>query len=638
MFDVKALLCCSCFLLLASEKPLEILRKVCYNIKKWGELGCLCMKTILKRLSAALAVMAAVVFDLSAKTASAASCSVDHPSATQLTEEPEQLTDGSYYLGASIVLTKDIVIEGNVTLCLNGNTITAANDSRVFTITNSGSLTICDCGNTGKITGGKANEGGGVYVSSGGTFTMNGGTVSENEASHQGGGVFVSGGGTFAMNGGEISGNTATGSGETDGGGGVYTAGTFTMSGDSKISDNKAEKCYGGGVCVSGSNAKFTLKNGTLSGNSANFGGGVHVSANGLFEMNGGKIGDANSAASGGGGISLGGGNSTMSGGMISNNTAKYGGGAFISVGELTMNNGAAILSNKAERGGDGGGVYLSGGKLTMNNGATLSNNKADSNGGGVFLNTGDFTMRGGSISSNTAENSGSCVYMGKENGGGTMTLSGAVTITSNKDSNVYLADGKTITIGSGFSTGSKIGIHPEKPPENCLAFVPVTNFADGASATDISNKFKADKDKQVVVYSDYQVNLMGEHSFNNSEWENDADKHWHICAMCDKEVGKAAHRWDGGTVIKQPTQTEAGERMYTCLDCKLTKTEPLPFRTQITAATPNSQIYPEAPDNNGESRNAVNDDDPPTGISLSLAPPALAIAAITALLIRRKK
>ncbi|MDE6726345.1 MAG: carbohydrate-binding domain-containing protein, partial [Oscillospiraceae bacterium] len=273
------------------------------------------MKTIFNRFSAAfaaLAVMAAVVFDLSAKTASAASCDIDHSNATQLTEEPEQLTGSSYYLGESIVLTKEIAIEGAVTLCLNGQTITAASGSRVFTIKNGGSLTICDCQNAGEITGGNvssgndensdsyggaiiidnggsltlnggkiavcsAKRGGGVCVN-GGTFTINAGTISQNTAEHQGGGVYVSGG-TFTMNGGTILGNTVTGSGATDGGGGVYTAGTFTLNGGSKISDNKAESSFGGGVLVSGTNAEFTLQSGTSAGNRANQGGGVHVSS-----------------------------------------------------------------------------------------------------------------------------------------------------------------------------------------------------------------------------------------------------------------------------------------------------------------------------------------------------------------------
>ena len=36
-------------------------------------------------------------------------------------------------------------------------------------------------------------------------------------------------------------------------------------------------------------------------------------------------------------------------------------------------------------------------------------------------------------------------------------------------------------------------------------------------------------------------------------------------------------HTWDKGTVIKQPTDKEPGEMLYTCTDCKETKTDPIP-------------------------------------------------------------
>jgi hypothetical protein len=71
-----------------------------------------------------------------------------------------------------------------------------------------------------KITGNKAELGGGVYIATG-DFTMTGGTISGNTAS-SGGGVYLSSG-NFTMTGGTISGNSATSFG-----GGVYIGtGTF---------------------------------------------------------------------------------------------------------------------------------------------------------------------------------------------------------------------------------------------------------------------------------------------------------------------------------------------------------------------------------------------------------------------------
>ena len=124
----------------------------------------------------------------------------------------------------------------DVTLCLNGHTISIQNgvQARIFYIKGNGSLTLCDCssGKTGTLTGGNVNgNGGAVYVYSG-SFTMYGGTISGNTASGNGGGVYSSG--TFTMNGGTISGNTASSNG-----GGVRNTGTFTINGKVDISGNK---------------------------------------------------------------------------------------------------------------------------------------------------------------------------------------------------------------------------------------------------------------------------------------------------------------------------------------------------------------------------------------------------------------
>jgi parallel beta-helix repeat protein len=129
--------------------------------------------------------------------------------------------------------------------------------------------------------------GGGVLVL--GTFTMKGGTISNNTAQNDKcGGVYVNG--TFTMSGGTISGNTASGSSgfhSSGDGGGVYVnaSGTFTLE-SGIISNNTSKSDGGGGVFVLGT---FTMKGGTISGNGADDGGGVYV-LNGTFTMSGGTI------------------------------------------------------------------------------------------------------------------------------------------------------------------------------------------------------------------------------------------------------------------------------------------------------------------------------------------------------------
>ena len=43
-------------------------------------------------------------------------------------------------------------------------------------------------------------------------------------------------------------------------------------------------------------------------------------------------------------------------------------------------------------------------------------------------------------------------------------------------------------------------------------------------------------------------------------------------------EVPATGHSWDTGKITKEPTDKADGERIYTCLTCKETKTEPVPY------------------------------------------------------------
>lgn len=163
--------------------------------------------------------------------------------------------EGTYYC----YLTKEIgapsysfTFRGakNVVLCLNGHTITGAEDSSkpVITVEEGKTFTLCDCGGEGQIIQVSQYSQGGVKVE-GGTFNLYGGTITRTAASSTDMiGVCVSGGtegetaytGTFNMTGGTICGNTANNS-ATSGNGGVYVeSGTFTVSGNANISGNKA--------------------------------------------------------------------------------------------------------------------------------------------------------------------------------------------------------------------------------------------------------------------------------------------------------------------------------------------------------------------------------------------------------------
>ena len=150
----------------------------------------------------------------------------------------------------------------------------------------SGTKTVCG----GVIYGGKANDGGGVYVESGGRFTMNGGSIVGCSANdYGGGGVYVSGDGVFEMNdGATIIGCVTLRS--VSYGGGVYIAsgGTFIMNGGA-IRDCKVFAFNGGGVCSYG---QFDMNGGTIRDCLADSGSAIYHDSSDRLTLNGTIISD----------------------------------------------------------------------------------------------------------------------------------------------------------------------------------------------------------------------------------------------------------------------------------------------------------------------------------------------------------
>lgn len=66
-------------------------------------------------------------------------------------------------------------------------------------------------------------------------------------------------------------------------------------------------------------------------------------------------------------------------------------------------------------------------------------------------------------------------------------------------------------------------------------------------------------------------VNVACSHSYG--AWTNIGTEHQQVCSGCN-DVKTAAHIWNSGTMTKQPTCMEAGEKTYTCTACNATKTE----------------------------------------------------------------
>lgn len=260
---------------------------------------------------------------------------------------------------SKITLEKDIdindalTVNRAVTLDLSGFVLRMTSNDSVIKVGQGGELTIADSNknkahkfaqNTnglwelvsddsttsktvkgGIITGGKAQNGGGVYVAPGGKLHMTGGSIVGCQAGH-GGGVYLDNNdqtgepSKFTMTSSRIIGCTASGHG---GGVAVNPKCTFTMDNDSEIRSCTAR--LGGGVYTNnnGTNGPgvFTLRNGAILSCTANpsdhlfsRGGGVYNS--GAFIMEGGTIKGCTAKDGSSGGV-LNRREFTMSGGMI---------------------------------------------------------------------------------------------------------------------------------------------------------------------------------------------------------------------------------------------------------------------------------------------------------------------------------
>ena len=143
-------------------------------------------------------------------------------------------------------------------------------------------VTITEFKNSWFTNGGRDHDGKGpVFVD--GTLTMSGGRIEKNIvdnlngslSSGGGGSVYVGATGKFIMKGGTITQNKASGYNTSNGGGGVYVKGQFTMEGGT-IETNEAYA--GGGVLVIGT---FTMTGGKITKNKSDKGKGVMVRGSG---------------------------------------------------------------------------------------------------------------------------------------------------------------------------------------------------------------------------------------------------------------------------------------------------------------------------------------------------------------------
>ncbi len=298
-----------------------------------------------------------------------------------------------------------------------------------------------------KITGGKENYYGGIYIESG-NLTLKNCVVTKNESSNGGGGIDFDGE-NLIVYGSEISGNIGASGGicvanvlaktkikdsniknnVARSGGGLDLAGTSTIE-DCEITGNKAESSIGGsggsggGLILSIDNKSCIIKKSVISDNTAGeSGGGIYING-GTLSIESGTAIRENTAGENGGGIYINGGEAGLSSCTIKANMAGGNGGAIyasceystttVNIAKKNDSDDIVIEENNAKRGGafygaDNARFVMNAGKVSGN---YSTGNTPEHGGGAMFLwggtsNYSTFTMDGGEIIGNMAKNGG---------------------------------------------------------------------------------------------------------------------------------------------------------------------------------------------------------------------------------------
>ena len=217
----------------------------------------------------------------------------------------------------------------------------------------------------------------------------------------------------------------------------IFSQGTVNISGGYVTNGNGGG--WGGGLCVTGTNAKFNMTGGVIAANKAASGGGIYADQGATLNLSGGVIS----------------GNATYEDlyNDIDNPNNGYGGGVFTKNADVTIKGTANITNNRVDSYitmkynngllGGGGIASVNGGKLTMAGGSVTANYSHEA-GGGIYAGFHNqpittFSMTGGFIAGNMSENA---------EGGGLRISSGTTGVieAAGASSKVYITNNKTMT------------------------------------------------------------------------------------------------------------------------------------------------------------------------------------------------
>lgn len=374
--------------------------------------------------------------------------------------------------------------------------------------------------------------GGGVYVSPEGKFNMSGGVIGWN-FSRMGGGIIADGADDDSSNYSVLNifdkakicynkaGFTSV-QGCTGRGAGIFACGDLNISGNAEIFGNYAEQS-GAGIH---SEKKLVMTGGSAHDNEAkDCGAGIYIYS-GEAELSSCTI-KANKAGGNGGAIyannensritvKIGEENSSDDDVLIEKNNAKRGGAFYGADNARFVMNAGKVSGNYSEVGG-GGAMYIWGGTsnystFTMNGGEIIGNMAKDGGAGGaVHIDDGSgknaaFIMTGGLLSGNKAtdENGngsklGGAIYV---KNGGQIKLGGSAVIEVKDDENdIWLADGKTITVTGTLTPGNNVKYTARITPETYNVGTSLITADSGVTLKDEVGKFKVTNSTDGLEY-----------------------------------------------------------------------------------------------------------------------------------------
>ena len=508
-------------------------------------------------------------------------------------------TSGCYYLLSDVKLTGELSVSSDLTLCLNGHTVTAASGKRhISTVKDSGAtITITDCGTTGKLTGGvdAAVEvgGGAIYLRAGTNLNLYAGALTGNQSVSAGGAILMADKTVFHMYGGELSHNGAKAADDFidggaiymspgcqayihggtiknntgDHGGAIYACGRTKLYVEDGVFENNNSKQQGGALyAVVG--CDFRISGGSFTGNKAIQDGGVLYAYGATTLISGGTFANNTSETSGGAmGISNKA-EATMTGGTFSGNASPHGGAIIVQGGATLELAGGTICENTSA--GPAGAIYINsnshlimtGGLIEKNSaedvggalvvqknatlllqGGTISANQTKSAGGGMYVNTdGNVTMTGGTITGNTSALNGGGIYMVKATGkltGGTISKN-----YGSKDGGGIFAYTSILELGGNL----KLADNESKTAGGGIAF---SRKSQGKITGGLIETNKAPNAGGVIVQGESEVEMTGGTiRFNNATTGNAGGLYVHTATLALKDgqiVNNSCHKSLGG-------------------------------------------------------------------------------------------